>query len=122
VFVAVRSAKAGQREWKIGGSGRFESRFCPRCGAGIHVLQHEIPIYAREFCCPKCGEHGDLEVRVDKLTMERNDFEFEASLTCKPCNAKSKVRKVIEKVLSIVSIEIGPTGVKVKGSGKGVGG
>jgi predicted Zn finger-like uncharacterized protein len=121
VSITLTKAESGKRDWKVGGSGRFGMRECPNCGAAIQIIEHQIPVYARDFNCPKCHEPGQLEVRVQKLKTARNDFEFEAILECKPCNAKSKVRQVIEKVLSIVSIEVGVGGVKVKGAGKGAG-
>lgn len=118
VSIEVHTAKAGTSDWTVRGSGRFAPRVCENCGQQIHVLEHVIPVHTADFKCPKCKGDGDLTVRVRALKSHLQDFEFEAVLECEPCNAKTAVRKVIEKVLSVVSVDVGPTGVTVKGAYK----
>ncbi len=117
IYIDISEAESGRRDWKVKGTGRFEAQ-CPECGAMVPLVEHRIPLYTGEFVCPSCHQPGELDVRLTKLSKNGSDFEFEATLLCKPCNKKSKVRKILEKILSIVSIEVGLTGVKVKGSGK----
>ncbi len=128
VFIfEIFDIQSEEAEWILKGKGNFDENTtqtlnvyktlrCKRCGELFVLLGKEIPVECAPFPCPKCGEQQDLEFKIEHIAMEEDSFTFEAKISCKRCNKKKSLKNILQKILEVVKISVGPTGVTVSKS------
>jgi len=91
---------------------------CPRCGDAIRTVQHEIEVAASTFKCPTCHLSDTLEYQIENVEPKaghdlKKGFTFEVKVTCKKCTHKESFKKIIEAILNVIKLKVGPDGVEV---------
>ena len=95
---------------------------CPECGEALESVSARIPLIASDFKCPKCQKKSSLKYKIMKIfrpdKTKPEEFEFEIDISCKECGKKFfvKFKKVLKSILKIMSINVGPEGVKISKS------
>jgi predicted RNA-binding Zn-ribbon protein involved in translation (DUF1610 family) len=117
VLFAVDSAQAVPIGWRLEGTGHFHFS-CPTCGDQLAAVEKRIPIQCRGLICPKCKKADRLTVTITDFQTANESFAFSATLECDKCKRKNVFKQVVSKLASILSIEIGPGGVTIKGASK----
>jgi len=114
--MSISSIKAEEFKWVAKGKGLPEDNrtFCARCGALYREITHTVPILCEQFDCPKCGKAEKLHYKVNSITTEENQFEFEVEIECQGCSKKRSLKKILKSILEIIKLEVGPTGITVK--------
>ena len=87
---------------------------CPLCMSHYIALQHTIPVLCSPFQCPSCGEEETFRFSIHQLLEKEDEFEFEVELICKQCEKKKTLKKLISGFLSVIKLEVSPTGISVK--------
>jgi DNA-directed RNA polymerase subunit M/transcription elongation factor TFIIS len=87
---------------------------CHRCETHYRALQHTIPILCAPFHCPNCGKDEMFHFVIHHIAEREDMFEFEVELICKQCAKKRTLKKMISGLLSVIKLEVSPTGISVK--------
>jgi DNA-directed RNA polymerase subunit M/transcription elongation factor TFIIS len=110
ILESVHTKGAG---WKATGK-----VICPNCGAAHNSIRKKIPIVATDFKCPKCKNKTKLEYNVTKIKqadpLKPDVFEFHVDIICGKMSHKFSLKKIIDSVLEVLSIGVGPEGVKTQ--------
>jgi uncharacterized Zn finger protein len=111
VQARVSSAKVVGESWVA--SGRLVVKgLCPACGATFAAVKRAIPIQCEGLTCPVCRNAEHLTYEVTKV--DNDALEFTATIKCTTCKKKRTVSKWLKKLLSIVTVKIGPLGISAK--------
>ena len=78
------------------------------------MVMREIPIQCTEFGCPDCKEKENLEYQVESINVEKDNFSFNATISCKKCKTKKSLSKILTNLLKIIKIEVKPTGITLQ--------
>ena len=113
--IYVSSVTSEVDGWTTKGRGEFAWPIC-ECGAYYEAVMHSIPIHCAPFRCPKCGEDEHLKYALKSLTTDKQMFEFEVQIQCNKCHNKRSLSTLLRKVLEVVKLEVGPTGITIKKS------
>jgi hypothetical protein len=114
--IKITSITANDAGWLAKGNGHTSRKWktCEFCGATYMQLKHQVPIICASFDCPQCGKSEELSYKVKNITADEHSFEFEVEIECKVCKKKKSLTKTISQILSILKIEVNPTGISVK--------
>jgi 5-methylcytosine-specific restriction endonuclease McrA len=82
---------------------------CPSCGMTYSQGQQTIPINQSSIICSRCGKGETFEYRVNQINAKKESFEFEVDLICENCRNKKTLKTTVNRFLSVLRIEIGPT-------------
>ncbi len=112
----VASITATRDGWELEGSGALhpEKVPCPYCGGMHDSIRRIIPVECGSYSCPQCGLSDHLQYKVEKVEADGHDFLFEASITCGKCHKAHSLQTVLKNILSLIKIELKPTGVVVE--------
>lgn len=101
--------------WRLQGKGSMhvECR-CPMCGMMYTAAEELIPIECDSYLCPSCNDAENLEYKVCKIERDKNNFTFEAEISCKKCHMKNSFSRALTKIFNIKKIEIKITGVTIE--------
>ncbi len=116
--IKIVSIEAQDTHWDLRGKGKLEKNagpklFCPECGSILETLEYMIPIECASFSCPNCGQLQHLEYKIQRIEVANDAFQFEAKITCRKCGNTKSFKEVIKKILGVLKITVGPTGVTV---------
>jgi hypothetical protein len=107
----VTAAKVVGGAWVA--SGKIELKtYCPNCGMTLAAVERAIPIQCEGLRCPDC--HSDEHLTCEVTKVDNDALEFSAIIGCKNCNKKRRFTKWLTKILSVLSIKIGPVGISTK--------
>ena len=114
--VTLETIKRHTDGWKAGGHAT-----CPKCGAAAIAINKEIPVLASTFKCPSCDHSDTLKYAIQKIEQtdksKPGEFDFEVEIKCSKCPKKFSFKKIIKAILDVISIGVGPEGVKVSKAG-----
>jgi hypothetical protein len=117
IDVSIKEIESADDGWKLSGTGDLQfSRYCscPICGMMCTGLLQTIPIECSTFKCPNCGQDDSLRYAVLRITANGTAFTFEAEIACSKCQKRAWFKTIIKKLLSLVKIKVGPTGISVE--------
>jgi len=107
----VTAAKVVGGSWVA--SGKIELKeHCPNCGMTLAVVERAIPIQCEGLRCPDC--HSDEHLICEVTKVDNDALEFSAIIECKKCSKKRRFTKWLTRILSVITIKIGPLGISTK--------
>jgi DNA-directed RNA polymerase subunit M/transcription elongation factor TFIIS len=113
--IVLESIRTKNDGWKATGSVH-----CPECGMALRSIKKKIPIVAANFKCPTCNKKSKLKYRVTKIKQKDatkpHEFEFQVDISCSKLTHKFSYKKIIDSILNVMSINVGPEGVKISKS------
>jgi transposase-like protein len=113
--IVLESIRTKNDGWKATGSVR-----CPACGEALTSIKKKIPIVAANFKCPTCNKKSKLKYKITKIKQKDetkpHEFEFQVDISCSKLSHKFSYKKIIESILNVMSINVGPEGVKISKS------
>jgi hypothetical protein len=111
----VISAKVVADSWVTTGRLEFHQKCSsPTCAMAVQVIERAVPIQCEGFTCPACHKAEHLSYEVTKVDNEA--LQFTATITCTVCKKKRTLSKTLKKLLSVLTIKVGPFGISAKKS------
>jgi C4-type Zn-finger protein len=113
--IVLESIRTKGDGWRATGSVK-----CPGCGVALTSLKKQIPIVAANFKCPTCNKKSKLKYKITKINQKGEtkpqEFEFQVDISCSKLTHKFSYKKIIDSILNVMSINVGPEGVKISKS------
>lgn len=111
----VTTAKVVGDSWVASGRLEFETECpCQSCGMSLTVIERAVPIQCEGFTCPVCRSDEHLSYEVTRIDNEK--LKFTATINCTRCKKKRTLSKVFKRLLSMLTIKVGPLGISTKKS------
>lgn len=87
---------------------------------GLTSIKKKIPIVAANFKCPTCNKKSKLKYKITKIKQKDetkpHEFEFQVDISCSKLSHRFSYKKIIDSILNVMSINVGPEGVKISKS------